>query len=100
MPKNLDRLDLMQLFVRIVDTRSISAACHLMGLSQPAESRQLRMQEKILGVQLLMRTTHQLSLTGDGRMFLEDARRMLTDWQQNAEALGGAAGELSINRAQ
>ena len=51
-------------------------------------------------VQLLMRTTHQLSLTGDGRMFLEDARRMLSDWQQNAEALGGAASELSINRAQ
>lgn len=95
MPKTLDRLDLMQLFVRIVDTRSISAAGRLMGLSQPAASRQLRMLEDMLGVRLLMRTTQQLSLTEDGRMFLDDARRMLTDWQRSAEALQGEQGELS-----
>lgn len=95
MPKTLDRLDLMQLFVRIVDSGSISAAGRLMGLSQPAASRQLRMLEDMVGVRLLMRTTHQLSLTEDGRMFLEDARRMLTDWQRSAEALKGEQGELS-----
>lgn len=95
MPKTLDRLDLMQLFVQIVDTRSISAAGRLMGLSQPAASRQLRMLEDMLGVRLLMRTTQQLSLTEDGRNFLEDSRRMLTDWQRSADALKGEQGELS-----
>ena len=50
MPKTLDRHDLMQLFVRIVDTQSISAAGRLMGLSQPAASRRLRMLEDMLGV--------------------------------------------------
>jgi DNA-binding transcriptional LysR family regulator len=95
MPKTLDRHDLMQLFVRIVDTQSISAAGRLMGLSQPAASRRLRMLEDMLGVRLLTRTTQQLSLTEDGCMFLEDARRMLTDWQRSAEALKGEQGELS-----
>jgi DNA-binding transcriptional LysR family regulator len=94
-PKTLDRLDLMQLFVRIVDTGSISAAGRLMGLSQPAASRQLRMLEDTLGVRLLMRTTQQLSLTEDGRMFLDDSRRMLADWQRSADALKGEQGELS-----
>lgn len=61
-----------------------------MGLSQPAASRRLRMLEDMLGVRLLTRTTQQLSLTEDGCMFLEDARRMLTDWQRSAEALKGS----------
>ncbi len=87
MPRSLDRFDLMHLYVRIAETGSVSGAGRSLGLSQPSASRQLRELETLLGVQLIVRSTHELSLTDAGQQFLIDARRLLADWEIASEQL-------------
>jgi DNA-binding transcriptional LysR family regulator len=81
MSKSLDRLSLLQTFVRIADAGSISAAARTMGLSQPSVSRQLSELESRFKAQLMRRTTHDLSLTEAGAELLADARRILDEWE-------------------
>lgn len=81
MSKSLDRLSLLQTFVRIADAGSISAAARTMGLSQPSVSRQLSELESRFKAQLMRRTTHDLSLTAAGTELLADARQILDEWE-------------------
>jgi molybdate transport repressor ModE-like protein len=90
----LDRFDLMRLFVRIAEVGSLSAAARAMGLSQPSVSRQLKQLESLLRVQLVQRSTRELTLTDAGKRFLEDARAMLADWENSAESLRTERDEL------
>ncbi|MEO0770547.1 MAG: LysR family transcriptional regulator [Cyanobacteria bacterium J06649_4] len=95
MSKSLDRLSLLQTFVRIADTGSISAAAREMGLSQPSASRQLAELESRFNAQLMRRTTHDLSLTAAGAELLADARRLLEEWEALEEKHLEVEGELS-----
>jgi len=81
MSKSLDRLTLLQTFVRIADAGSISAAARDLGLSQPSASRQLAELESRFKSQLMRRTTHNLALTTAGTELLADARRLLDEWE-------------------
>ena len=81
MSKPLDRLTLLETFVRIAETGSISAAARDLGLSQPSASRQLSELETRLQTTLAHRTTHTLSLTSAGQDLLADARTMIAQWQ-------------------
>ena len=53
MSSKVDRIELVRLFVRIAETRSLSAAGRALGLSQPSSSRQLKQLETMLGTQLV-----------------------------------------------
>jgi DNA-binding transcriptional LysR family regulator len=75
-----DRLQLMTTFIRIVETGSISGAARDLRLAQSTISRQLRQLEELLGITLLQRTTHKVSVTDAGRLFLADCHRMIEDW--------------------
>ena len=81
MSKSLDRLTLLETFVRIADAGSISAAARDLGLSQPSASRQLAELESRFRTQLMRRTTHDLSLTAAGTELLADARQLLDQWE-------------------
>ena len=81
MSTRFDRLALLQTFVRIAERRSLSEAARDLGTSQPSISRQLAALESRLGVVLARRTTHDVTLTADGLSLLEDARRMLGEWE-------------------
>ncbi|MGB3293652.1 MAG: LysR family transcriptional regulator [Phormidesmis sp.] len=81
MSKSIDRLALLETFIRIAEAGSISAAARDLGLSQPSVSRQLAELELRFNVQLIRRTTHSLSLTQAGAELLADARRLLDDWE-------------------
>ena len=81
MSKSLDRLTLLDTFVRIAESGSISAAARDLGLSQPSASRQLAELESRFQAQLMTRTTHTLSLTAAGSELLADARRLLDSWE-------------------
>lgn len=85
MSKSLDRLSLLQTFVRIADAGSISAAARNLGLSQPSVSRQLAELESRFQSQLMHRTTHDLSLTQVGVELLADARQLLDEWEAMEE---------------
>ncbi len=81
MSRTLDRLALLETFLRIADAGSISAAARDLGLSQPTASRQLAELESRLKAQLVRRTTHSLALTDAGSELLADARRLIDDWE-------------------
>ncbi|MEO0440253.1 MAG: LysR family transcriptional regulator [Pseudomonadota bacterium] len=91
MSKSLDRLTLLETFVRISERGSISAAARDLGLSQASASRQLSDLEDRLGVQLISRTTHSLALTSAGEACLESARDQLGAWEMLTERFAGEA---------
>ncbi len=81
MSKPLDRITLLETFVRIADAGSISAAARDLGLSQPSASRQLAELESRLKAPLMRRTTHSLALTDAGVELLADARQLIDGWE-------------------
>lgn len=81
MSKSLDRLALLDTFVRISDRGSISAAARDLGMSQASASRQLKELEERFGTELIRRTTHSLALTQAGQGLLQDAREILSSWE-------------------
>lgn len=96
----LDDLQLLRTFVRIAETGSISRAASSMSVPQPTVSRRLRQLEATLGVVLVQRDTHVLSLTDAGQHLLEDARDILGRVSAAAERLhegaSAARGHLRI----
>jgi DNA-binding transcriptional LysR family regulator len=85
-----DRIELVETFVRIVETGSLSAAANRLGTSQPTVSRRLQILEKWLGLKLLQRSTHAMSLTKDGERFFARAQELLENWTAMEEDLRGA----------
>lgn len=92
-PLSLDRIALMQTFVRIVEAGSLSAAAVQLGTTQPTVSRRLQALEKALGLPLLMRSTHTMKLTEDGERCFQRARELLDGWQALEADLRGAVDE-------
>lgn len=73
----MDRLNAMELFVRIVDAGSLSEAARRSGRSLATVVRGLAGLEEHLGAQLLNRTTRKLRLTEAGADYLGHAREIL-----------------------
>ncbi len=71
----LDRLALMQTFLRVVEAGSFSAVATELDTSQPTVSRQVAALEAYLGARLLTRTTRALTLTQEGQDFYDYAKR-------------------------
>jgi DNA-binding transcriptional LysR family regulator len=82
----------MALFVKIVDSGSLSAAGRLLGVPKATISRQLLMIEHRLGAPLLLRSTRALSLTDAGRRYYERVRPIVRDAERaQAESLAETA---------
>ncbi|TDS90353.1 LysR family transcriptional regulator [Rahnella sp. BIGb0236] len=89
----IDRIDLMQTFVRIVESGSLSAAATQLSTSQPTVSRRLQSLERLLGAKLILRTTHAMKLTDDGERCYEQAKLLLGRWTALEDQLHGAGDE-------
>lgn len=70
----------MRTFVRIVEAGSLSAAAKQMGSTQATVSRRLQSLETLLGVKLIMRTTHAMKLTDDGERGYQHAKHVIDAW--------------------
>jgi DNA-binding transcriptional LysR family regulator len=70
-------LDLLRTFVAIVETGSFAAAADAVLRTPSAVSMQIKKLEDMLGRQLLARDSRSVSLTRDGELLLEHARRLL-----------------------
>jgi len=79
-PNLTERMALMETFIRIVETGSLSAAALQLDTTQPTISRRLQALERSLGLQLLQRSTHAMKLTEDGARCFERAKTLLSDW--------------------
>jgi len=84
----MDRLDVMQLFVRVADSGSFSKAARAAGIVQPTVSKQIAALETRLGAQLLRRTSRGLSLTSAGQDFYESAVRLLAELEAAESRIG------------
>ena len=94
MSKPLDRMTLLETFVRISERGSISAAARDLQISQASASRQLKELEERFGTQLIRRTTHSLRLTAAGHDLLGDARALIANWETLFEQHAGTDGEI------
>ncbi|WPB57347.1 LysR substrate-binding domain-containing protein [Xylophilus sp. GOD-11R] len=80
---------------------SLSAAARELGITTPAVSKHLAAMEARAGVSLVSRTTRRMSLTPEGEVYLEHARRILGEIDEMEELLGVAkaqpTGLLRVN---
>lgn len=90
----MNRFELMQTFVRVVEAGSLSAAADRMAIAKSVASRRLRELEEYFGVRLLNRTTRRLSLTESGRHYYERSIRILTDLEEAEQAISSEQTEL------
>lgn len=77
-------------FSQIVSSGSLSSAARDLGITTAAVSKRLALMEMRLGVSLVNRTTRRMSLTQEGDLYLEHARRILGDIDSLEEILGVA----------
>ena len=78
----MDRLAVMETFVRVLETRSFSAAARHLNVGQSAVSKSIAQLEDRLGVRLLMRSTHGLTPTEAGQTYYERARRAIEEVEE------------------
>jgi DNA-binding transcriptional LysR family regulator len=97
----MEYLSDLKIFIKVVQKKSFSAAAAALSMSQSAVSKHVARLEHGLGVQLLHRTTHQLSLTEAGTDFYERANRIvieLDEARQSATNLStGVKGSLRVH---
>ncbi|MGT8859271.1 LysR family transcriptional regulator [Enterobacter sp. 186315] len=86
--ERIDRVELMRTFVRIVEAGSLSAAARQLNTTQATVSRRLQSLETVLGVRLLLRTTHTTRLTDDGERCYQHARRVIDSWLALEDEVG------------
>lgn len=78
----------MRTFVRIVEAGSLSAAARQLATTRATVSRRLQSLETMLGVRLILRTTHTTRLTDDGERCYQHARRVIDSWLALEDEVG------------
>lgn len=68
------------IFLKIVETNSFSAAADAMYVSRSVVTYTVKKMETDLGVKLLDRNSRELHLTPQGKIFYEDMKRMMGQW--------------------
>jgi len=90
----MGRLRDMEMFVRIVEAGSFSAAARDLNMGQPAVSKTIAGLEERLGVRLLIRSTRRLSPTEAGLAFYERALHAIAEANEAEAAARGAGAGL------
>lgn len=81
----------VQIFVKVVETGSFTAAGTALYLPKSSVSRKVSRLEERLGVRLLQRTTRSLTLTAAGRTYFERTSRLMAELQDVESAVAGLA---------
>jgi DNA-binding transcriptional LysR family regulator len=93
----MDRLQMLDMFVAVVDQGGFAAAARTLRQSPPAVTRGIAALEDQLGVPLFHRSTRTVSLTDQGAGLLDMARRLLADF---ADLERKARGTMSVPQGQ
>lgn len=81
-------LNAVRMLVQVADARSFTVAAGQLGISQSGLSRAIGRLESALGVRLLHRNTRNVSLTPDGRQFVEHCAPLLSGLEHAERRLG------------
>lgn len=90
----MDRLATLNLFVRIVERRSFSAAAADCGISRPVATAAIKALEERLGTRLLQRSTRHVQPTAEGETYYHRCVAILADLEDADRAAGGAVAGL------
>ncbi|HBH6949593.1 TPA: LysR family transcriptional regulator [Serratia marcescens] len=97
----MESLGSLDVFVRVSESRSFTAAGQQLGISASAVSKTIARLEERLSVRLFHRSTRTVNLTPEGALFLERCRRILSEVKDaEAELLqtrGTPQGKLRIS---
>jgi len=75
----MNQVGVMQVFVRVAELASFTAAAEQLGLAKTSVSSAVQQLEDTLGTRLLHRTTRRVQLTQDGEVFYERCKDLLAD---------------------
>lgn len=89
------RIDEMEVFAAVAAATSLSEAARQQGLSPSAVSRLVARLETRLGVRLVVRSTHGLTLTAEGGRYAAACRSILDSIEQAEAAVCGRQAALS-----
>ena len=84
----MDRLQAMEVFVRVVDTGAFTRAAEVLHMPKATVTTLVQNLEVHLRVKLLNRTTRRVSVTTDGAAYYERCIRILADVEETESALG------------
>lgn len=94
----MDRFTTLDLFVRIVDRGSFSAAAADLGISRPVATTAIKELEQRLGTRLLQRSTRHVQATVEGQAYYRRCVAILADLEDADRGAGGAvAGLLRVD---
>lgn len=93
-------LNLAKIFVKVIEYKSFSQAARMLNIPKSTISRSVSQLEKDLGLQLILRTTRQFSMTHQGETFYHDCKHLLGDFEvkvnQLLESKKGAKGKVKV----
>lgn len=97
LPEAPDAMELRHLrsFVAVAEELNFRRAAERLFITQPALSRQIRTLERLVGSQLLRRSTHRVELTIAGEALLDRARRLLREVDDTVYAVKSLGGEIT-----
>jgi DNA-binding transcriptional LysR family regulator len=88
----------------VATEKNLTEAANLLYLSQPSVSKQIRILEKNLDISLIDREKNKISLTENGKVFLEYAERILSLCEESCRSINdlknGERGNLKIGASQ
>jgi DNA-binding transcriptional LysR family regulator len=97
----MDRYTALQVFRHVADLNSFAEAGRRLGLSPAAVSKNIAELEAHVGARLINRTTRRMSLTEEGRIYLEYVARGLDAFSEADQALcpikTGPSGTLRVS---
>ena len=97
-------LQQLRILKAIATEKNFTKASELLYLSQPSLSKQLKTLEKNLDVLLINRKKNKISLTENGKVFLEYSERILALCEESCRALidlkNGERGNLTVGASQ
>jgi DNA-binding transcriptional LysR family regulator len=97
----MDHISRVGVFIEVAKKESFAGAARALGMTGPAISKQVQVLEERLGVKLLNRTTRHVSLTEEGAVYFELARKAIDDLseaeQKIQELKACPTGKLKVN---
>jgi len=97
-------LQQLRILKAVATEKNFTKAAELLYLSQPSLSKQIKTLEKNLGITILNRENHKISLTENGTVFLQYAERILALCEESCRAIidlkNGERGNLTVGASQ
>ncbi|MET3138025.1 DNA-binding transcriptional LysR family regulator [Undibacterium sp. GrIS 1.2] len=91
----MNRLEAMQIYVRVAELASFTQAADSLGLPKASISTAVKQLETLVGTRLLHRTTRNVQMTQDGVLFYERSKDMLADMEELQALFQQGEGQIS-----